>query len=155
MSSNYTIRSPVASKQVSELQCHPATWKAPYQGAAARFQGLSGSACGIIRRMALTENQLRFLRGKAHALKPLILIGQHGLTDGVCAETDRALTDHELIKVKVRGAERAARDALLCLLAERTGSELVQRIGHVATLYRARTPLPKLVLPDARPRAAV
>jgi putative YhbY family RNA-binding protein len=58
--------------------------------------------------MPLAENQLRFLRGKAHPLKPLILIGQHGLTDAVCAETDRTLADHELVKVKVRGAERAA-----------------------------------------------
>jgi RNA-binding protein len=104
--------------------------------------------------MPLAENQLRFLRGKAHAMKPLILIGQHGLTDNVCAETERALRDHELIKVKVRGAERAQRDALLEQLATRTGSELVQRIGHVAALYRARTPLPKLVLPDAKAGAA-
>jgi RNA-binding protein len=100
--------------------------------------------------MSLAENQLRFLRGKAHPLKPLILIGQHGLTDAVCAETDRTLADHELIKVRVRGSERAQRDLLLAELATRTHSELVQRIGHVATLYRARTPLPGLVLPDAR-----
>jgi RNA-binding protein len=100
--------------------------------------------------MSLADNQLRFLRGKAHSLKPLILIGQHGLTDAVCAETDRTLADHELVKVKVRGAERGARDALVQQLAERTRSELVQRIGHVATLYRARAPLPRLVLPDAK-----
>jgi RNA-binding protein len=100
--------------------------------------------------MPLADNQLRFLRGKAHALKPLILVGQSGLTDAVCAETDRTLTDHELVKVKVRGAERALRDSLLQQLASRTGSELVQRIGHVATLYRARAPLARLVLPDAK-----
>ena len=105
-------------------------------------------------QMPLAENQLRFLRGKAHPLKPLILIGNSGLTDGVCAETDRVLADHELVKVKVRGAERAARDALLADLARRTGSELVQRIGHVGTLYRARPELPKLVLPDPKANAA-
>jgi RNA-binding protein len=104
--------------------------------------------------MSLTENQLRFLRSKSHPLKPLILIGNAGLTDGVCAETERALMDHELIKVKVRGAERAARDAMLVELARRTSSTLVQRIGHVAALYRAHPEQAKLILPDARPRVA-
>lgn len=101
--------------------------------------------------MKLAENQLRFLRGKAHALKPLIMVGQSGLTDGVCAETDRALQDHELIKVRVRTATREEREQLLVALAARTGSELVHRIGHVATLYRPRKPLARLVVPDARP----
>lgn len=100
--------------------------------------------------MELSENQLRFLRGKAHALQPLILIGQAGLTDAVSAETDRALQDHELIKVRVRGAVREQRDQIIAQLATRTGSALVTRIGHVAVLYRPRKPLPKLVLPAAR-----
>jgi RNA-binding protein len=99
--------------------------------------------------MKLADNQLRFLRGKAHPLKPLILVGNAGLTDGVCTETARALNDHELVKVRVRGVERAARDALVAELAQRTASAVVQRIGHVATLYRPATPLPRLVLPDA------
>jgi RNA-binding protein len=100
--------------------------------------------------MKLAENQLRFLRGKAHALKPLIMVGQSGLTDGVCAETDRALQDHELIKVRVRTATREQREQLLAALVARTGSELVHRIGHVAVLYRPRKPLARLVVPDAR-----
>jgi RNA-binding protein len=99
--------------------------------------------------MKLSENQLRFLRGKAHALKPLIMVGQAGLTDSVCAETVRTLQDHELVKVRVRGTDRSARNVLLEQLATRTQSELVQRIGHVAVLYRPREPLPRLVLPDA------
>jgi RNA-binding protein len=100
--------------------------------------------------MELSENQLRFLRGTAHALHPLILIGQAGLTDAVGAETDRVLADHELIKVRVRGADRAQRDQLIAQLAAHTGSALVSRIGHVAVLYRPRKPLPRLVLPAAR-----
>jgi RNA-binding protein len=99
--------------------------------------------------MDLSEKQLRFLRGKAHPLKPLLLIGNSGLTPAVCAEAEHLLADHELVKVRVRGAERTARDALLQALVTQTHSVLVQRIGHVATLYRARQPLPKLVLPDA------
>ena len=97
---------------------------------------------------ALTEKQLKFLRGKAHPLNPIILVGQAGLTDAVVAETDRALADHELIKVKVRGADRAARDAMLATLGTRTGSALVTRIGHVAVLYRRHPTLPRLVIPD-------
>jgi RNA-binding protein len=98
--------------------------------------------------VALSEKQLKFLRGKAHPLNPVILIGQAGLSDAVVAETDRALTDHELIKVKVRGADRDARDAMLAQLGTRTGSTLVTRIGHVAVLYRQHPQLPKLVIPD-------
>lgn len=96
----------------------------------------------------LTEKQLKFLRGKAHPLNPVIMIGQAGLSDAVVAETDRALTDHELIKVKVRGADRTARDGMLEQLSARTGGTLVTRIGHVAVLYRRHPALPKLVIPD-------
>jgi RNA-binding protein len=98
---------------------------------------------------ALSEKQLKFLRGKAHPLNPVILVGQAGLTDGVVAETARALADHELIKVKVRGADRDARDAMLESLRQRTDSVLVTRIGHVAVLYRRHPELPRLVIPDA------
>ena len=100
--------------------------------------------------MELSENQRRFLRGRAHALKPIIQIGNNGLTDAVAKETNRALKDHELIKVRAPGADRAARDALLADLARRTGSTLVQRIGHVAVLYRADKTKPGLVIPDPK-----
>jgi RNA-binding protein len=98
--------------------------------------------------MELTENQRRFLRGRAHALKPLVQIGKTGLTDAVAKEADRALQDHELIKVRAPGADRGARDALLAQLATRTRSALVHRIGHVAVLYRANKTKPGLVIPD-------
>ena len=97
----------------------------------------------------LTERQRRHLRGLAHPLKPVVLIGNAGLTDAVAAETDRALHDHELIKVRFAGADREARDAGLEALAARTRSTLVTRIGHVAVLYRPRPDLPRIVLPAA------
>jgi RNA-binding protein len=100
-----------------------------------------------MRAMNLTEKQLRFLRGKAHALKPVVMLGQKGLTDNVVAEAVEALRVHELIKVKVRAADRATRDSLLAELVARSGSSLVNRIGHVATLYRPGEPLARLVLP--------
>ncbi len=97
----------------------------------------------------LTERQRRHLRGLAHPLKPVILIGNAGMTDGVVAETARALHDHELIKVRWAGADREARDSGLETLATRTSSTLVTRIGHVAVLYRPRPDLPRIVLPAA------
>ena len=67
--------------------------------------------------MELSENQRRFLRGRAHALKPIIQIGGKGLTEAVAKETVRALHDHELIKVRATGTDRVARDALFADLA--------------------------------------
>ncbi len=97
--------------------------------------------------MQLTEKQRRHLKGLAHPLKPVILMGNAGLTEAVVAETDRALAHHELIKVRLRGQDREGRDAVLALLAERTGSAMVTRIGHVAVLYRPHPELPKIMLP--------
>jgi RNA-binding protein len=96
----------------------------------------------------LTERQRRHLRGLAHALKPLIRLGNSGLTEALARETARALHDHELIKVKAPGGDREGRDRLFASLAERTGSVLVQRIGNVAVLYRPRAGEPRLLLPD-------
>jgi len=98
--------------------------------------------------MTLSEKQQRYLRGRAHPLKPLIRIGQQGLTAAVCAETSRALLDHELIKVRVQAADREAREALIAELVQRTASELVMRIGHVAVLFKARAELSRIPLPD-------
>lgn len=98
---------------------------------------------------ALSERQRRHLRGLAHGLHPVIRLGSSGLTDAVARETDRALTDHELIKVKAPGGDREARDAAFDELARRTGSSLVHRIGNVAVLYRPRPDLPLIVIPDA------
>ena len=99
--------------------------------------------------MSLSEKQLRYLRGRAHALKPVIQLGQHGLTAAVCAETARALADHELIKLRLPPMEHAGRDALLAELVRQTGSELVTRIGHVAVLFKPATPLSRIPLPDS------
>ena len=99
--------------------------------------------------MELTERQRRYLRGLGHALNPVLLIGQHGVTPAVIAEAKRALHDHELIKVKFRGAERDSRDAGLAELATATQSVLVQRIGHTALYYKRRIDRPGIVIPDA------
>jgi RNA-binding protein len=98
--------------------------------------------------MALSEKQKKHLRRLAHPLSPIVLLGNAGLTDGVVNELERALTDHELVKVAARVGAREARDATLATLAARTTSEIVQRIGHVGVFYRRRAQLPKILLPD-------
>jgi RNA-binding protein len=98
--------------------------------------------------MELSDKQLRFLRGRAHTLKPVIQIGSNGLSPGVLGETRRALADHELIKLRIQAADRAARDAMLAELVSATGSALVTRIGHVAVLFRPNAKLTKIPLPD-------
>lgn len=97
--------------------------------------------------MTLNERQRKHLRGLGHALQPVVLVGNAGLTDGVVAEACRALHDHELIKIKVRGADRAARESAFAQIAQRTGSELVQRIGHVGLYYLRHPELPRIVIP--------
>ena len=97
----------------------------------------------------LSERQRRHLRALAHALKPVVRLGGAGLTAAVAREAERALRDHELIKVKAPGGDRAARDEAFAALARHTRSTLVHRIGNVAVLYRPRPELPGLLIPDA------
>jgi RNA-binding protein len=99
--------------------------------------------------MELSEKQRKYLRGLGHALNPVLLVGSAGMSPAVIAEAKRALTDHELIKVKFRGAEREARDAGLAELALATESTLVHRIGHTALYYKRRIDKPGIVIPDA------
>jgi RNA-binding protein len=96
----------------------------------------------------LSEKQRKHLRGLGHALKPIVLLGQAGLTEAVVAEAVRALNDHELVKVRVTGMERDARDETIATLASRTHSELVGRIGHTALLYRQNKERPRILLPS-------
>jgi len=86
--------------------------------------------------MHLNEQQKKFLRGLGHQRKPLIIVGDAGLTESLMAEFESTLSHHELIKVRVRVGDRDARDAIITQLCERSGAVLVQRIGNVALLYR-------------------
>jgi RNA-binding protein len=80
---------------------------------------------------------LRRLRGIAHHLNPVVSIGDAGVSAAVIAETQRALTDHELIKVKIHSESRESRQALAAELIEHCGAEKIQSIGKVLVLYRA------------------
>lgn len=85
----------------------------------------------------LTGELRRRLKQQAHHLKPVVLLGQAGLTDAVLAEIELALDHHELIKVRINADDRESREAQAMTIAARTGAGLVQRIGHVATYFRA------------------
>ena len=95
----------------------------------------------------LTSAQTLFLRGQAHDLKALLQIGAKGLTPAFIAELDGVLEDHELVKVKVGAEDREVRDAMIAEIAEKSGAALVQRIGHVAVLYRPSKDNRQIVLP--------
>jgi RNA-binding protein len=97
--------------------------------------------------VTLTETQRKHLRRLGHDRNPIVLIGQGGLSPNVVAEMDRALTDHELVKVRARVGDRDERDRILDELANSTRSELVQRIGHVALYYRRNPDRPGILLP--------
>lgn len=99
--------------------------------------------------MTLSQNDRKQLRRLGHALQPVVLIGQLGLTDAVVAEMNLALDDHELVKVKARVGGRAARSDALSTLADRTGSQLVQTIGNTGLFYRQNNKLQKILLPDS------
>lgn len=97
--------------------------------------------------MPLKANQVRHLRALAHHLKPVVLLGQHGLTEAVMAEIELALEHHELIKVRIPGMEREDKKDVIEVICERTGAELVQSIGHMAVLFRQRAKDSQISLP--------
>jgi RNA-binding protein len=98
--------------------------------------------------MALSEKQKKHLRRLAHPLNPIVMLGNAGLTDGVVSELDRALDDHELVKVSVRVGDRDARNLALTTLAARTQAHLVQRVGNVGVFYRRAKDVAKILIPD-------
>jgi RNA-binding protein len=94
--------------------------------------------------VSLTPQERSFLKARAHALEPVVKIGHDGLTDAVLREIDRALTTHELIKVRAGGDDRAARKALLDAICARTDAAAVQHVGKVLVLWRPRPEDPAL-----------
>lgn len=96
--------------------------------------------------MSLTPSQIKYLKGLAHHRKPVVAVGNQGLTEPVLAEIRIALKAHELLKIKLPGVERDERDSLFERICRDTGAEPVQRIGRVAVIYR-RADKPKIQLP--------
>ena len=96
--------------------------------------------------MPLSETQRRHLKKLAHHLKPVVIVGNAGLTDNVVAEIDNALAHHELIKVKIHAADKTERQAIIDKISEQTDAGWVLSIGHIAAFYRPAEK-PKIVLP--------
>lgn len=95
--------------------------------------------------MSLTKTQVRHLRGLGHTLKPVVMIGGGGLSDGVVGELNQSLEHHELLKVRVSAEDREERETLIEQMCKAVSCNLVQRIGHIALVYRpAQEPVLKL-----------
>ena len=97
--------------------------------------------------MNLFETQKKFLRGLGHQLKPVIMVGDAGLTEALLKEFCSTIEHHELIKVRVRVSDREMRDSIISDLCNRGAAELVTRIGNVALVYRRNDEKPQIPLP--------
>ncbi len=86
--------------------------------------------------MSLTPKQRSFLRGKAHNLSPVVRLGKEGVSDSIIKTTDKALEDHELIKVKVPAENQEEFLTTVGELMAQTKAEVIQKIGHLLVIYR-------------------
>jgi len=95
--------------------------------------------------MALTQDQKKRFRKLAHHLKPVVMVAENGLSEGVMAELERALEDHELIKIRINVLDRDEKVAIIEEICKQTRAEKTQVIGKMAVIYRpAKTQNPKL-----------
>ncbi len=93
----------------------------------------------------ISKAELKRFRTIGHALKPIVTIAGKGLSEDVMGELNRALNDHELVKIKIHAEDREDRKNTLNQLVTLSKTEIVQKIGNVAVLYRAaQKPNPKL-----------
>lgn len=86
--------------------------------------------------MNLSKKQIQHLKGLAHSLKPVVLMGNNGLTEAVIAEIDFALNHHELIKVKITTDDREVKQLIIDAIIRETNSVKVQAIGKILAVYR-------------------
>jgi len=98
----------------------------------------------------LTGKQRRYLRGLGHELKVIVQVGKGGIDEGLVAAVDQALTDHELIKLKIGDAADLDRHDAATDLAKRTNSDVAQVLGYTVLLYRPDPEDPKITLPRVK-----
>ena len=99
--------------------------------------------------MKLTNNQKKHLRTLAHDLRPIVMVGQHGLSDAVLAELESTMTKHELLKIKVRASNRDEKQEIVDKILSFSKAALVQVIGGVLVIYRPFDENPSIILPKA------
>lgn len=97
--------------------------------------------------MTITKTQQKFLRSKAHHLKPVIRIGQNGLSESVATELETALDHHELIKIKLRVRDRELRNQTVDDICQATHCIKIQGIGSIVSIYRKNEKQPVIELP--------
>ena len=102
----------------------------------------------------LTPTERRELRARAHHLKPVVMIGEAGLTPEVVREIEVNLRSHELIKIRVLTDERGSRKELIPAICDETGAQPVQQIGKILVIYRPRPPEEKKAAPKRAKRKA-
>ena len=102
---------------------------------------------GAAGAMSLSKKQIKFLRGKCHDLKPVVMLGQKGLTEAVLNELEIALDHHELVKIKLSVDDRDARKQLAEEICQRCQAEVVQSIGKTLTIYRGNPDKVIIALP--------
>jgi RNA-binding protein len=91
------------------------------------------------------QPNVKQLRSIGHRLKPVVTVAQRGLTEAVSKEIDRALSDHELIKISVKSGTRQERQVIIETICEQCHAELIQTVGHVALILRRNDkPNPRL-----------
>ena len=95
--------------------------------------------------MPLSSNARKKLKALAHHLNPTVMLGNKGLTQNVCLETSRALTIHELIKVRVSVNSREERQQIIHEICNFCEADLVGMVGHIAILYRENPELKKFL----------
>ncbi len=95
----------------------------------------------------LTNNQKKFLRSIGHSLKPVVMVGQHGLSDAVLAEIESSMGKHELLKIKIRTESKDEKQQMVDKILDFSKSHLVQVIGNVVVIYRAFDEEPQIILP--------
>jgi RNA-binding protein len=100
----------------------------------------------------MADSTLKALKVRAHHLKPIIWLGQHGLTDAVINELDIAFNAHELIKVKIPGDDREARKLLILSIQEKLQAQLIQLVGKIVTFYRKKNDVPTAKVKKAPPK---
>ena len=96
---------------------------------------------------ALSKKQQLFLKKMSHHLKPVVWMGQSGLSENIFNEIDNALEIHELIKVKLAGADKETRKTLCAEICKTTNASLINSIGQMVILFRINKKQPKIVLP--------
>ena len=104
--------------------------------------------------MALSNQQIRTLRAETHRLKlkPVVMIGQHGLSESVINELESSISHHELIKIRIPALEKSDKRALISSLCEQLNAEEIQNIGHVLVIFRQN---PKSKRPESKHLAKI